>query len=1143
MVFNGKSKAPTRCLALMLTLIMLLSIISPKAMAADTANYTVEHWLQELDGTYVIDNSKTTTPSGTVGDIVAASAETYVGFAAKTLPAAVLKSGGSTVLKVYYERNQYAVYFDANGGEYIEPYSALYGETVALPVNPPVRAGYNFAGWTITCDDNNTYTSGSFPMAMPAGDLHLTANWMPDTGNSQYTIRYWLEDPDNPGNYEYYSSEIVTGATAEDYITNTALDSYAAGVLTGSLSGYSDYLTYDKTATYAELYDSGTGTYTKATIAGDGTTIVNVYYDWNTYTLVFSGASYGAAYFPNEYSSNPVEITAKYGADISGQWPDSSSYTYSTYSFLAWESYCSSFGDYLYYPYADGMVLDDAMIKDVSGNTPNVIYARFTSNSLYTFNTHKMLQHLIDDVPSAADLTLTSSYLQIDGTDDIDGSAYHSFDTPKGFTLIGNGYTSDPTVLYTGTYYDQGFILVLYKNTTDVYSFYSRNSYKITFINGTGSATSGSIPYEAGISALGAEPARPAGIDNDYTFGGWYTSEVYDTLFDFRDATMPAGNLSLYAKWIKPEYTVTFNYANGDADTDQTVEKYETVSDPAPTWAGYTFGGWHKLNDITGELARLSYVFDFPVTSDFTLVAKWTKNFVIRVEIEDENGKNIGELPVGGGTLTVPGEVDDEGKPIIDDPYDLEGYGVYEIIPDPDGVVDYIVIYRPVSDPPPINSIYEGDGTVSGTGVPNSEITVTFPYDTNGDGENETVTTIVDKNGNWSVLVPDGITLLENDNVTAIQTEPGKLVSVPEDEIVQKHTGSVEKSKTPPIKTIYEGDKTVSGTGVSDSVIVVTFPDGSKVTTVVGKNGSWTVAVPDGVTLTRDDVLTATQTEQGKTVSDPSEKTVIYSTGGGSSGGSTPSPTPSPSPKPEDEVKTSDGHVIGGGSGRDSGNQYDTIVVIGEGDVPLASLIDDDHIKYLNGYPDGSVRAESEITRGEAASIFYRLMTNTHLDGTASTTFSDVPSDSWYSLAINTLAELDVITGYPDGTFRPDEPITRAEFAAIASRFDRLIITTGTAFSDVSEDHWAVSYINSAYVKGWVDGYPDYSFKPEQSISRAEVVKTVNSMLGRNPETLPDDINPYNDITDSHWAYIDILEASIPHDYERGENWIEYWTE
>lgn len=1164
---RGIRKKTVRFLTLMLTLVLTVGMLPLNALAAGTVNYTVEHYLQEADGaTYTLQHSYTQSLSGDAGSIAAGKELDELlntGFTVKTpREAAVLKEGVSTVLKVYYDRKQYSVYFDVNGGEYFddsyvngsdsydfEPYSTLYGTALTAP-GTPKRAGYAFDGWTFEYNGNTYYNIADIStvittMTMPAEDLRLAANWTPVTSGASYTILYWLEDPDNPGTYEYYDSQIVTGATAEDYITDTTLDSCAAAKLPGTYVSFlstNKYFTYyNETKTEAELYDDVTNTYTKVAIAGDGSATVNVYYDWNTYTLTFSD-TYGLK-LEDEILTAPYTITAKYGAYIGDLWPDSTVSAPDGQYFYQWQNYYYNTATVYYFKDSASTMMWHMLRYYNSGAyyaASNTISPRFTSTTPQDVTIHRMLQSL-DFEDSGVYEEIISSYNIIAGTT-------LSVGAPSGFTVIGGAYDNDPGNLTTSN----NMIDLIYGGdnaTTDIYMFYSRNSYKITFSNNDASEEKTNVKYEADISEYGSEPAHPSGVDDDYEFGGWYTTAqcIGDTEFDFTDAAMPAGNLILYAKWIKPEYTVTFNPANGDVETVVAVDKYNTAMEPSeiPVRDGYTFAGWHVLDKSTEELSSFHYVFDFPVTDNVTLVAKWTIPYKVHVVVEDEHGNTVGELPEKDANLNVIGETDENGELIIEPPYDLDGYGVYETEYD-EGNDEYIVIYRPISENPEINELYEGDIVVSGTGEPGAEIEVGF--DTDGDGEpDEFVTTTVDENGNWSVLVPDGVTLEEGDVVTAVQTEDGKVPSDPAEEIVAADNKS-EQSEKPDIGTIRPGDDTVSGTGVPGAVVIVEFPDGSQVTAVVDEKGNWTVDVPDGVTLSADDNVTAIQIEPGKTPSDEAEQTVINKSN------PTPMPTTPTTPDNTDSSeesgdadvnegeRTESGYIIGGGSGRDRNNPYDTITIIGEEDVPLGWLVADDHMWYVNGYPDGSVRPEGSITRAEAAMIFYRLLDDDDKLTPAPQAFSDVSADAWYGQSVNYLASAGLLSGYQDGTFRPNAPITRAEYAAMASKYARLILTTGTAFSDVPEDHWAVAYINSAYVRGWVDGYEDYSFKPEQSITRAEVVKQVNMILERNPSGIGTE-NPYNDITSSHWAYIHMLEASIVHSYGRDENGIEYWME
>lgn len=212
---------------------------------------------------------------------------------------------------------------------------------------------------------------------------------------------------------------------------------------------------------------------------------------------------------------------------------------------------------------------------------------------------------------------------------------------------------------------------------------------------------------------------------------------------------------------------------------------------------------------------------------------------------------------------------------------------------------------------------------------------------------------------------------------------------------------------------------------------------------------------------------------------------------------------------------------------------------------PKPALEKGDHYAYIIGYQDGTIRANGKITRAEVATIFFRLLTDESRDEFWSETneYSDVSGDQWFNNAISTLANAGILTGYPDGTFRPNANITRAELAVIAAKFDDL--TSGTSKLTDIEGHWAEDYINSAYNKGWVSGYPDGSYMPDNAITRAEVVTLVNRVLERavDVEGMLDDMVTWSDNLPSDWYYEAIQEATNSHDYERPETEeFEEWT-
>jgi hypothetical protein len=236
------------------------------------------------------------------------------------------------------------------------------------------------------------------------------------------------------------------------------------------------------------------------------------------------------------------------------------------------------------------------------------------------------------------------------------------------------------------------------------------------------------------------------------------------------------------------------------------------------------------------------------------------------------------------------------------------------------------------------------------------------------------------------------------------------------------------------------------------------------------------------------------------------------------------------------------------GSGSDSD---DVLVDIEDEDVPLAgdaNLNDVDHFAYIVGYTDGTVRPLANITRQEVAVIFYRLLDDASraIYYAEENSFSDVDSSWWSNTAISTLANIGVITGYTDGTFRPLENISREEFAAIAARFAVVTETPENPFSD-TEGRWSTNLISFAYSKGWVTGYTDGTFRPTENITRAETMAIINRVLDRKVDEtgLIPGYKSFSDNTDkTAWYYYDVIEATNSHDYERqipGEV-LENWT-
>ena len=210
-----------------------------------------------------------------------------------------------------------------------------------------------------------------------------------------------------------------------------------------------------------------------------------------------------------------------------------------------------------------------------------------------------------------------------------------------------------------------------------------------------------------------------------------------------------------------------------------------------------------------------------------------------------------------------------------------------------------------------------------------------------------------------------------------------------------------------------------------------------------------------------------------------------------------------------------------------------------------AELNRTDHLAFLSGYANGTFEPDRNMTRAEVTTMFARLLTEKMTaDQTYSNTFSDVAKSHWAANYIGYMQQFGIITGYADGSFRPDASVTRAEFAAIASRFERL--TEGTkSFSDVPSSHWAAKYINFAATRGWVNGYADGTFRPNNSITRAEVAAVTCRLLERNADqsyirSHLSELRAFTDVSESHWAYWYTMEAANGHDYTKSgssETW------
>lgn len=216
-------------------------------------------------------------------------------------------------------------------------------------------------------------------------------------------------------------------------------------------------------------------------------------------------------------------------------------------------------------------------------------------------------------------------------------------------------------------------------------------------------------------------------------------------------------------------------------------------------------------------------------------------------------------------------------------------------------------------------------------------------------------------------------------------------------------------------------------------------------------------------------------------------------------------------------------------------------------DTGVSDLLDtENHNQYLFGYPEGTFSPDQNMTRAEVAQMFYNLLVDKNVAITAS--FEDVPADAWYAKSVNTLASMGIISGVGENRFEPERSITRAEFTSMAMKFTKGALDGTNVFSDVRSGDWFYEAVVGSIQYGWIEGYEDGTFRPENRITRVEVTSIVNKMLGRFADREfvaghADELNAFSDVTSTHWGYYHIVEATNSHTYTKPSTNVETWTE
>lgn len=564
--------------------------------------FTVNHYLQNVaDNNYTLDKTEHVggyTESEVGGDL----AETYPGFAALLYNTkAKVAADGSTVVEIYYDRNYYMMSFNLDGGYGVEPIYARYGASVK--VENPTKPGYTFNGW-----------EPEVPVTMPVGGGTYAAKWTKQ--DSKYQIQYWQENADDDG-YSYVESETVTAATG-------------------------DVVNYNGNKSYAGFTRNTDKTDKNVTVNGDGSTVLNVYFNRNVYEVKFYKND-GSNRKPKWSEINSLRITAKYGANIRNQWPTySGSNTWSVNGTYTWNLFDGYVKDGPYQANIDTMPLNGA-----------TFYGPLTSESSET------AYYYVEVLPGEEGTEHGSILYKEHHRDTSAGSGFSITDEDK-YPITGFTFKEVKTKSGSGNAYDGATF------------YYTRNRNKLVFDDQYGTKVTEELPFEQVLSESvnyknNYQPAYPSTLEaGAYMFDGWYLDPGCTQPVDWT-AKMPDAQVVVYAKWAPKNHTVkaylTKEVVGGEAIYTYHVPHGTAVTNTPedPPNGSYVFVGWFYMD---GNVEK-AFDFSMPIVKDLNLYAKWSSNTLVTYTIYYKFGDiEIAEPTTGsalaGTTLTFEAKTGDE---------------------------------------------------------------------------------------------------------------------------------------------------------------------------------------------------------------------------------------------------------------------------------------------------------------------------------------------------------------------------------------------------------------------------------------------------------------------------------------------------
>ena len=1097
---------------------------------SNRVSYTVIHWLEKADDEgYSYQESETLT--GTAGAQTSATAkdtkrvEDYNGFTARAIEQKAIAGDGSTIVNVYYERNVYVINFynsknpsytcgkqnhehrwwcynlqgdlRCNKEEHQHSDSCLTPQyKITAKYGENIRDQWPGGGWYVSSDRDNSTAQSSIDV-MPLGGRNFYGK---QSGYYTQTASYYTEVlPGETGGTQMidgrsYKLKHQDTTSTDIRLTVTNEDRYPiTGFTCNTMLSAKD---------------------------GDDYNDAKFYYTRNSYNIV--------------YMSNGVEAkkeSYKFEASIA----DAGSYTPTApagkdgYEFAGW--------------------FDNELCE---GTAYNFAGKTMPANNITLYAKWVAPVHTVT--------------FKVEGQEDTTSQVTHE----STVTLPKNPTPPTGEDFLGWTYQDGKPFNPDTKITDDltlIAKFGSKTGYTVTYdtTDGNGTSVSDDNRYGKGAAATVLKGANTAPDDKVFLY--WTDSD--NNVYYPKSKVTINGDVTLTAVYGDKAQPVSITYhSNFDTDQSKTFAAYAnnekiTVMDYSttalPTREGYTFAGWNTKSDGTGTTFAAST--DVRVDNDGAndLYALWTVNqysYTVEYYYDSKLDKTK--------TESKSAEFGSEIKTYTDNAitgYKLDKTENLPLTVGADSSKNIIKVYY-VTDPDQKHNLsytveYYKDGVkveadtqtvrkpvqVLETTLPvdKSEINTTNKYngykfektdpttipDTVNDGATIKVYYVTDpdqtKTLSYTVEYHKDGVKVEADTQTVPQTV----------QVLQPDTLTVDKNaiNTTDKYTGYKFDKT------DPTMIPDTVNDGATIKVYYVKDSFTVIWLNwNGDLLEKDEDVkyNSDPSYDGKSPTRPASGRYTYTFNGW---------TPALSPVTGDITYTA---TYKSTYHRPSTPTKPTVEI--EDDDALG-LNTTDHFAYIVGYGNGEVRPQNNITRAEVATIFFRLLTDDVRDENLTKTnrYSDVTRADWYNTAVSTLSSMGIITGYPDGTFRPNAAITRAEFAAIAARFDHDGDKTAAKFSDIAS-HWAKDEISIAYNNGWITGYPNGTFGPQRDITRAETMTLVNRVLNRQPET-EDDLLPNMTVwTDNAnpkaWYYLAVQEATNSHYYEfKTNSQYEKWTE